>query len=519
MTIRSAPVSTNDAFSQAVIAALGGEYRIMGILETRPGTAVYLAHRAKDADDFPLALNVCRRDPSDPDRVRFLRALEVTGSLEHPNVLPVRPLREVGGFTFAESRLTSGGLLESFMAQVEPLPVDQVLAILQGVASALDHAHAQGVLHGGLHAGAIGFDAEDRVLVGGFLLGRGNEAGHPALRPSAVGHPAYLSHEQRHDDPRLDGRADQFALGVLAWELFSGERRATYDVDGVLELDPLNVAPTRPLREGVGLHVNQAIRKALAKEPAIRYETCTEFVEALAGHAGAQSHGLPTYHPPIVREERSMLWLVVPVLLAVVAVGALFPETSRNAVIAQYQRLSGQVTKAGNVSIPEAPALDRSDDASGGTGAGSTTYREPEQARPGESRAGTQYATPTAASADPATGADPSTRRDRTTFAPPQATAPAPARPGGDPASSSARTPAGAADTTASTRGMAFITLDGGRAAVFVDGLPRGFTPAAVSLSRGRHVIQLRGARVSPDSLVVSVAGGDSTRAAFRVLR
>lgn len=520
MTLRTHPIADDDALSAEIVTALAGEYVILGILEHGEADSTYLAHRVGETRDHAFAVRVARDLPDLPAIQRFTAEIEITASLKHPRILPVRPVRRVGAFLVSEARLSGGGSLEDVLFMSTPFPTERVYDVLLEIADALDFAESQDVLHGALRPSVVGLDAEGHVLLSGFMLRIGVAPKSHAVRPSEVGDPAYTSLEQRHDERWMDGRSDQYALAVLAWELLVHERRAQLDDSGVLELDPLDVSPSRALRAELGVGPNIAIRKALSRDPRIRFESSRAFVEALNDRSVMTPHGLPTYHDPVATRRASPLWALLPLLLVGVALVALYPEPTREFALRQWQAVTGRLDAAPRRGL-QAPDLGFR-----GTRGGGSSAAQGNAPQSGST------------SGSPGTSRGDGTNRDQTTVGGPPPGGPdmGPDRSGsgrgGGSGTSSGATQSAAASAPVglpsgnglaeaaevnSSRGVAIVTLDGGSAMVTVNGVPRGVTPATISLGRGSHVVRLRGSRVQPDSVVVTIAGGDSVRVAFRV--
>jgi hypothetical protein len=522
MTLRAHPIAEDDVVSAEIIAALAAEYVLLGVLERGEADTTFVAHRVGETRDHAFTVRVARDLPDLPAIQRFITEIEITASLRHPRILPVRPIRKIGGFLVSEARLAGGGSLEDVLFMSTPFPTDRVYDVLHEIAEALDFAESQEILHGALRPAVVGLDAEGHVTLSGFMLRMGKPPTSEAVRPSEVGDPAYTSVEQRHDERWMDGRADQYALAVLAWELLVHERRARLDDTGVLELDPLDVSPTRALRAELGVGPNVAIRKALSRDPRIRFDSSRAFVEALNDRSVMTPHGLPTYHDPVATRRASPLWALVPLLLIGVALVAMNPESTREFALRGWQSITGRLDATPRRAV-RAPTLGFGDASGGGS---TTAQRNAPQSggssgasgSSGSSRGPGTYTDPTTVGGPPAPGPriDPygsgtaSQGGGTATGAAGQAAAAAPSQ-----------LPTGASIAEAAEvnarRGVAIVTLDGGSAVVTINGVPRGVTPATISLGRGSHVVRLRGSRVQPDSVVVTIAGGDSARVAFRV--
>ncbi|MDF1501864.1 hypothetical protein [Roseisolibacter sp. H3M3-2] len=167
------------------------------------------------------------------------------------------------------------------------VPLPRVVAMLRDVAGVLDALAARGKAYGAVSPSTILVDASGRAA----LVPPGEIDGLRA---------GYLAPEQRHGDAP-DARLDQYALGVVAYELLTGERRETH-VDGMSHIDAVNdmrLGPEHAFRPGLGPGVNEVIRRAIARDPKWRYPSATVFVEALATQIGAP--------PPVTRADDDLV--------------------------------------------------------------------------------------------------------------------------------------------------------------------------------------------------------------------
>jgi serine/threonine protein kinase len=182
--------------------------------------------------------------------------------------------------------LVSGSDLSSLLRERRALPLAEALPILQGVAAALDHAHAQGIVHRDVKPSNILLDGpERRPVLTDFGIARLDTARTRLTREGAVlGTLDYISPEQIHGEERLTGRADVYALGVTAFEMLTGSRPFVEDRAVRLAMAHLMRPPPDPrdLAPNLQRSAAQAIGRALQKSPEDRFATAGEFVAALA---------------------------------------------------------------------------------------------------------------------------------------------------------------------------------------------------------------------------------------------
>ena len=220
-----------------------------------------------------------------PDQVRYFeqQATQAVG-FRHLNMATAQPLQRRPNLVFYALNVGFAKMLESVFEEGSRLSFEQSLDILRGIASALDYAHAHGMAHGRLSPEMIFVDDDD-VMVSGFV------AVQDADSASAFSASPYRAPEQGAWRFEADDRADVYAMGVIAFELISGKRVPVLSSMHVSFADPFNIARDVPLRAGVSLHVNDAILRAVAKRPSLRFPSGEDFVFALET---SQSERAPT---------------------------------------------------------------------------------------------------------------------------------------------------------------------------------------------------------------------------------
>ncbi|HMA28464.1 MAG TPA: serine/threonine-protein kinase, partial [Thermoanaerobaculia bacterium] len=235
-------------------------------------------------------------------RERFLREARLVAGLEHPNVLPVF---DYGSATidgeevsYLVMPLVAGGSLKGRVAG--PVPPALAVAWLSAIASALDHAHAKGILHRDVKPGNVLLDSQGRPLLADFGLARSADVSSGLTATGTVlGTPLYMAPEQA-TGAALSGRADQYALAVIAFELLAG--RVPFSAQSPLAVLHQHVTtPPPPLSSvlpGTPPGADAVLSRGLSKEPADRFDSCGAFVAALGAALGVSGSGTATSVPP-----------------------------------------------------------------------------------------------------------------------------------------------------------------------------------------------------------------------------
>jgi serine/threonine-protein kinase len=267
-----------DAFALGEMLGRGG----MGIVFRARETAL----------DRDVALKVLAFDPVlNPEAyARFEREAKLAARLDHPNIVPIFSVGQRNGIAFYTMRMVRGGSVEQMITPGHGLEIGHALAILRDVASALDYAHRNGVVHRDIKPANILVGDSGHALVADFGIARafgGDGGAATATATGVVGSPAYMSPEQWRGE-KVDGRADQYALAILAFELLTG-RRPFADAS-MQELLRMHLADDPPevtsFRGDLAPEMGAAIARGMAKDPNDRFVSATAFVDALAATSG-----------------------------------------------------------------------------------------------------------------------------------------------------------------------------------------------------------------------------------------
>jgi len=276
-----------------------GRYRILDELGRGATGIVY---KAQDpAIGRVIAIKTIRlsdfTDEAERDRLRerLFREAQSAGILSHPNIVTIYDIAEENGLAYIFMEYVDGPPLERMLNDSQPLDREQMLSIFRQTATGLDYAHKKGIVHRDIKPA--------NVLVHDGHLAKITDFGVAKIlsqqmtaRGVMMGTPNYMSPEQVQGHA-VDGRADQFSLAVIAYEVLTGEKPFVADhlpslLFRIVREDPV---PPQRLNPSLSPQVEVVLRKALSKNATERFANCTEFVEALAVACNYNSawHPLP----------------------------------------------------------------------------------------------------------------------------------------------------------------------------------------------------------------------------------
>jgi serine/threonine-protein kinase len=274
-----------EALRERVSAATDGQYRIENEIGRGGMSVVFRAHDLRL--NRPVAIKVLPPELAlDPAvRSRFTREAQTSAQLSHPHIVPIYDVGEGDGLAYFVMALVTGGNLGGLL-EARPLRgVDEVRRILAEVADALTYAHLRGVIHRDIKPDNILLESEGgRSLVTDFGIARAMEGGARLTQTGiAVGTPTYMSPEQAVGDRQVDGRSDIYSLGVVGYQMLTGQVPFTASNSMALLLKHVSERPQPilELRPETPRGLADAIERAMAKSVDTRWATAAAFREAL----------------------------------------------------------------------------------------------------------------------------------------------------------------------------------------------------------------------------------------------
>ena len=204
------------------------------------------------------------------------------GRLSHPSIVTIYHVGQEQDFSYIVMEFVDGSSLQSLLQARDTLGQDEIAAIVAETADALDYAHSMSVVHRDVKPANIMLNRRGQVKVCDFGIAK-IYTETATTTGMLKGTPHYMSPEQIQGG-KADGRSDQYALAVLAYEMITGQRPFVADSIHTLLFRIISApaVPAHLLNPSVPQAVSAVLEKGMAKQPALRYPTCREFAEALS---------------------------------------------------------------------------------------------------------------------------------------------------------------------------------------------------------------------------------------------
>jgi len=285
---------------------LADRYRLEHELGRGGMATVYLAQDLKH--DRPVALKVLHPELAaslGPDR--FQREIKLAARLQHPHILTVHDSGETAGQLWFTMPYVEGESLRDRLRRERQLAVEDALRITREAAQALQYAHEHDVVHRDIKPENLLLTRDGNTLVSDFGIAKALSGGSEDKLTEtglALGTPAYMSPEQVCAEPTIDGRTDIYSLGCVLYEMLAGEPPYTGPTPQAIVARRLTEPPPR-LRtiRSAPESLEQAVHRALARNPADRFATARDFARAISeadttGLGSAESRAAPQQRVP-----------------------------------------------------------------------------------------------------------------------------------------------------------------------------------------------------------------------------
>ncbi|MGH7993633.1 MAG: serine/threonine-protein kinase, partial [Limisphaerales bacterium] len=304
----------------AEIATLFPQLEILECLG-RGGMGVVYKARQPRLNRF-VALKILAREKEQDAQFteRFTREAQALARLNHPNIVTVHDFGEAGGHCYLVMEFVDGLNLRQLL-QARKMPSAQALTIVPKICEALQYAHEQGVVHRDIKPENILLDKSGRVKIADFGIAKmlGDEPGQQTLTGAkdAVGTPHYMAPEQIEKPLSVDHRADIYSLGVVFYEMLTGEL-------------PLGKFQPPSSKVQIDVRLDEVVLHALEKEPERRYQqasqvkTAVETIAATAPGGSPSNLNVPVQTAAQVEAARKRLKIPARGLIASVVLQLLF---------------------------------------------------------------------------------------------------------------------------------------------------------------------------------------------------
>jgi eukaryotic-like serine/threonine-protein kinase len=225
---------------------------------------------------------------------RFQTEARAAGLLTHPNIVVVFDAGEEDGLYYITMELVEGKSLQALLDSGQAFPLPRTLRIMEQTCSALQFAHERNVVHRDIKPANLMLTADDTVKVTDFGTAKILQFGTVQQTAHVMGTPSYMSPEQVKGRA-VDGRSDIFSLGVMLYEMVTGEKpfpgqNITTVIYKIVNEDPV---PPRQIDPSIHPGISAVVMKALVKEPEQRYQSCREMLEDLRNYRSIAAGGNP----------------------------------------------------------------------------------------------------------------------------------------------------------------------------------------------------------------------------------
>ncbi len=309
--------------------ALAGNYEIESEIGVGGMATVYLARDLKH--DRQVAVKVLKPELAAAlGTERFPREIKIVARLQHPHILPLHDSGEADGFLYYVMPFVKGESLAERLDREGELPIPVAVRILREVVDALAHAHANGILHRDIKPDNVMLSGRHAQVMDFGVAKAVSDAGGAGVTTvgMAVGTPQYMSPEQATGAQHIDARSDIYTVGVMAYEMLTGEPpfrgKSSQQILSaqVMQAPP----PITDRRSSVPPELAQLVMRCLEKNPADRWQSAEEMLPYLE-HMGTPSGGVtPLETPPVhaaggLANRSRRLWIGAAIAALVIVFG------------------------------------------------------------------------------------------------------------------------------------------------------------------------------------------------------
>lgn len=271
------------------------DYRLLSEIGSGAKGVVWLARRVGGGERSVVAVKFLKDCLVHDSRQasRFRRESQALSRVRHPNIVDVYGVGVFEEVPYIVMQYVGGVTLKDYIRRNGCVPVDEALGMAAQIADALDYCHCHGIIHRDVKSTNIRISESSNGSRKAVLLDFGiakMEDLSLSITGTILGTPYYMSPEQAYGH-KLDGRSDQYSLAVVLWEMLSG--RLVFTAPSAVEVIHKHRCekPGHPRIPGLSVldptyqRIDAALHRALAKNPSVRFRSCSEFVMNAAGRA------------------------------------------------------------------------------------------------------------------------------------------------------------------------------------------------------------------------------------------
>jgi len=270
-----------------------GQYQIVELAGQGGMATVYKAYQPS-LNRF-VALKVLPEYLAHDDEFvkRFKQEATAAAALRHPNIIVIYDIGEAGNVHYIATEFLEGQTADAALKQSGALPLPRVVKIVNQLASALEAAHQQGLIHRDVKPSNVFINAKDHATLMDFGIVKAASSTRLTRTGLLIGTPEYMSPEQA-EGQALDGRSDLYSLGVVVYQMLTGQTPFNAPTPNAILYATVNHPPTplSRLNPTVPSLVEAVVLRSLAKKPADRFQSVAEFADALEQAANQASASL-----------------------------------------------------------------------------------------------------------------------------------------------------------------------------------------------------------------------------------
>lgn len=259
-----------------------GKYEVLGKLSSGAMGTIF---KARDTIlDRQVALKVMAPHliQDEEYRLRFRREAQAAGRLHHPNIVTIYEQGEAEGYSYIAMELLEGRNLEEILQQKVPVPLGKKLEWVIQICHALGHAHSQGLVHRDVKPANIRVLPDETIKIVDFGIVRTSDSKLTGVG-EFFGSPSYMSPEQLRSSKDVDGRSDLFSIGIILYELLTGQLPFRGDNIAALYMEIINRPhpPLQSLWPEAPVELAEIVDLSLAKTVDDRFQSCEEMARRI----------------------------------------------------------------------------------------------------------------------------------------------------------------------------------------------------------------------------------------------